>query len=113
MKKRTEAVERKWEPTKRWKPVPREKRQGMAPEAFEHRNIKVRVNILLDLDLVEFFKKRAAEPGAPPYQTQINGELRRVMQEAETPKADPVATLRQASRLINSAAGQIEKKRLA
>ena len=97
----------------RAKIVPQHKRHEMPPEAFEHRNIKVRVNMYLDLDVIEFFKKRAAEPGAPPYQTQINAELRRIVEEAQTPESDPVATLRQASRLINTAAGQIEKTRLA
>jgi uncharacterized protein (DUF4415 family) len=97
----------------RAKIIPRHKRREMPPEAFKHRNIKVRVNMYLDLDVIEFFKKRATKPGAAPYQTQINAELRRVIEEAERPKADPVATLRQASRMINSAAGQLEKRRPA
>ena len=69
--------------------------------------------VYLDLDVIEFFKRRAAEPGGAPYQTQINAQLRRVIEEAERPEADPVATLRQASRMINSAAGQLEKRRPA
>lgn len=75
--------------------------------------MKVRVNMYLDLDIVEFFKKRALEPGAAPYQTQINAELRRIIEEAQSSQSDPVAALRQASHLINTVTGQIEKKRSA
>lgn len=113
MKKRTKAVDPKWQPTKKWKLVAREKRIQVPVDALEPRNVKVRVNMYLDLDVIEFFKKRAAEPGAAAYQTQINAELRRVMEEAERPEADPVTTLRQASRMINSAAVKLEKRRPA
>jgi uncharacterized protein (DUF4415 family) len=40
---------------------------------------KVRITINLEADILEYFKDRAAEPNAAPYQTQINNELRRVM----------------------------------
>lgn len=40
---------------------------------------KVRISILLDEDVLEHFKQRAAAPNALPYQTQINNELRAVM----------------------------------
>jgi uncharacterized protein (DUF4415 family) len=41
---------------------------------------KVRVTMYLDADVLEYFKDRAARPNAAPYQTQINAELRRVME---------------------------------
>jgi uncharacterized protein (DUF4415 family) len=44
---------------------------------------KVKVSIYLDEVVVEYFRKRAESPDAAPYQTQINNELRRVM-EADT-----------------------------
>ena len=47
------------------------------------------------------------------YHTQINDVLRRYMDEHQASEVDPVAALRQATRLINTAAGQIEKKRSA
>ena len=50
------------------------------PEDLEKRNAKLTVSIRLDSDIVEFFKKRAAAPHAAPYQTQINTELRKVME---------------------------------
>ena len=40
---------------------------------------KVKVSIYLDSDVVEHFRERAAQPNAAPYQTQINNELRKVM----------------------------------
>jgi uncharacterized protein (DUF4415 family) len=40
---------------------------------------KVRVTMYLDSDVLEHFKKKAAEPNAAPYQTQINNELRKVI----------------------------------
>jgi uncharacterized protein (DUF4415 family) len=113
MKKKTNVIDPRWQPTKKWKPVERRARHEMPAQALEPRNIKVRVNMYLDLDVVEFFKKRALQAGASPYQTQINAELRRIIEEAQASKLDPVAALRQASRLINKATGQIEKKRSA
>ena len=41
---------------------------------------KVKVSIYLDDDVVEHFRLRAEGPNAAPYQTQINSELRKVME---------------------------------
>jgi uncharacterized protein (DUF4415 family) len=41
---------------------------------------KVKVSIYLDKDVVEHFRERAEQPNAAPYQTQINSELRKVME---------------------------------
>jgi uncharacterized protein (DUF4415 family) len=41
---------------------------------------KARITINLDADVLEYFKQRASEPHAAPYQTQINAELRRIME---------------------------------
>lgn len=41
---------------------------------------KVKVSIYLDGAVVEYFRSRAEQPNAAPYQTQINNELRRVME---------------------------------
>lgn len=40
---------------------------------------KLRINIMLDEDIVEYFKQRAALPNAAPYQTQINQILRELI----------------------------------
>ena len=41
---------------------------------------KVKITIYLDGDVVEYFRDRAGQPNAAPYQTQINNELKRIMQ---------------------------------
>jgi uncharacterized protein (DUF4415 family) len=41
---------------------------------------KVKVSMYLDEVVVEYFRKRAEPPDAAPYQTQINNELRRIME---------------------------------
>ena len=60
--------------------VPKNQRLVMPPEAHEPRNIKVRTNIHFDLDILNYFKERASLPGASPYQTQMNAELRKIME---------------------------------
>jgi uncharacterized protein (DUF4415 family) len=50
------------------------------PSATDPKNCKVKITTYLDADVLEFFKKRAEQPNAAPYQTQINNELRRVME---------------------------------
>ena len=40
---------------------------------------KVRVWLNLDVDVVDYFKQRAAQPQAAPYETQINDALRNIM----------------------------------
>ena len=40
---------------------------------------KLRINIMLDEDIVQYFKQRAALPNAAPYQTQINQILRELI----------------------------------
>ena len=63
------------------------KRRGMLPNLTEEDAVpsksKIRVTMLLDQDVLAYFKAKAQESGALPYQTQINQALRRVM-EAET-----------------------------
>ncbi|MEO8649536.1 MAG: BrnA antitoxin family protein [Acidobacteriota bacterium] len=41
---------------------------------------KVKVSIYLDSEVLGYFKERAGRPDAAPYQTQINNELRKVME---------------------------------
>jgi uncharacterized protein (DUF4415 family) len=51
---------------------------------------KLKVTIMLDADVLDFFKERAAEQGNLPYQTQINRELRKAMEKAKQPKSEVV-----------------------
>jgi uncharacterized protein (DUF4415 family) len=44
--------------------------------------IKVHVEIELDLEVLNYFKQRAAEPNAPSYETQISRVLREYVERA-------------------------------
>lgn len=41
---------------------------------------KEKISLYVDSDILEYFRQRAESPNAAPYQTQINNELRRVME---------------------------------
>ena len=51
------------------------------PEDVLLSNIKVQITLRVDLDVLEHFKKRASPSNAAPYQTQINAELRKIMEK--------------------------------
>ena len=59
--------------------VPRKHRHDAKPGETDLRNVKVGIHIKLDADIIEFFKARATEPNAAPYQTQINTALREIV----------------------------------
>lgn len=52
----------------------------MPPPDQLDRHTKVRITILIDNDILKFFKARASKRGKPPYQTQINQALREYME---------------------------------
>ncbi len=58
--------------------------------ATDLKNCKVKITILLDADILGFFKERATEKGNPPYQTQINNELRKAMENLKQPKGEVI-----------------------
>lgn len=68
--------------------IPR--RHVTAPGEVTLADCKVRVTICLDADVLEYFKERAALPNSAPYQTQINNELRAVMERGGRPFASLV-----------------------
>lgn len=51
---------------------------------YEPKHAKVRISIYLDADVLAYFRARAAQPHAAPYQTQINNELRAIMEREAT-----------------------------
>ena len=55
-----------------------EKVNGNGEHSTAH--AKVQITMKLDLDVLNYFKERALEPNAAPYQTQINNELRAIME---------------------------------
>jgi len=61
-----------------FKRVPRNR---LASKADLHpSNTKVQITMKIDLDILKYFKARAEKANSAPYQTQINSELRRVME---------------------------------
>lgn len=48
------------------------------PGETDTKNCKVKITMYIDADILEYFKNRAIQPNAAPYQTQINSELRKV-----------------------------------
>lgn len=50
---------------------------------YEPKRAKARISIYLDADVLAYFRARASQSNAAPYQTQINNELRAIM-ERET-----------------------------
>lgn len=72
----------------------------------QSRRVKVTVSIRLDQDVLEYFKQRAAPPHAAPYQTQINAELRAVMEREQqaTPPPSALAALAENPEFITAVA---------
>lgn len=50
------------------------------PNATKLENCKVKISMYLDADILEYFRNRARQPRAAPYQSQINNELRKIME---------------------------------
>ena len=72
----------------------------------EPRNTKVRISILIDLDVLNFFKEKASKTGALAYQTQINQILRSHMDGKEPVDANSLA---QNDRFIRAVAKRVKQ----
>jgi uncharacterized protein (DUF4415 family) len=72
----------------------------------EPRNTKVRISILIDLDVLNFFKERASRTGALAYQTQINQILRAHVERKESVDATSLA---QDDRFIRAVAKRVKQ----
>lgn len=85
-------------------------RRDITPE--EWREIgsgrKARITIMLDGDVLEYFKRRAAPPDAAPYQTQINQALREVMEGRAGQSAQAVDEL--ADRIAARVAAKLRER---
>ncbi len=90
------------------------KRRGVLP-AFRKKiedHTKDRITILLDKDVIEHFKSKAKDPGAFPYQTQINQALRNLIAQSQDDSEDIdeiKATLLNDKDFINQIAKLIRK----
>ena len=61
------------------------KRRGPLPNLQKQTDTtRVRVTMMLDADVVTYFKTMAAQPGSLSYQTHINQALRRIVHSADT-----------------------------
>ena len=84
-----------------------------AREMAQPENVRAAISIKIPVEVLEFFKAESEKSGRP-YQTQINDVLRaHVDTHLAEKEADPVAALRRAAQLINTAAARIKKKRSA
>ena len=63
----------------------------------------------LDLDVLNYFKERAAAANAAPYQTQINSELRRIMERNDN--GVPYSSLLDDDRFIAAIAERVQEHR--
>ena len=79
------------------------------PEDMRPSNTKVRVTMYLDLDVLNYFKERAAAANAAPYQTQINSELRRIMERNDN--GAPYSSLLDDDRFIAAIAERVQEHR--
>ena len=70
------------------------------------RNTKVRISILIDLDVLNFFKESASKAGALAYQTQINQILRTHMEGKDSVDATALA---QDDRFIQAVAKRVKQ----
>ncbi len=62
-------------------------RRVLPDRVIKPKDAKVKISLYLDGDILEYFRQRAAPTNAAPYQTQINNELRRVMENNSTEAA--------------------------
>ena len=46
----------------------------------KRKDSKTKISLYIDGDILEYFRQRAESPNSAPYQTQINHELRRIME---------------------------------
>jgi uncharacterized protein (DUF4415 family) len=81
-------------------------------EQTSARQVKVRISILLDLDVLNYFKARAAQPHAAPYQTQINNELRALMEGGSSRSSSPYSSLVDDDRFISAVAERVQERRV-
>src|SRR5690242_19783866 len=91
--------------TKKFKRLPRGTFLARKSET-ESRNTKARISILLDLDVLNFFKEKASKTGALAYQTQINRILRAHMEGKEAVEANALA---QDDRFIRAVAKRVNQ----
>lgn len=61
------------------------KKSPSQKESLEKRG-REKITIVLDSDILDFFRARAHQPDSPKYQAQINNELRRIVEASKQTK---------------------------
>ncbi|CAN5717107.1 hypothetical protein BH24ACI2_BH24ACI2_09780 [soil metagenome] len=89
----------------------------VSPEkVISRKDAKIRINICLDAEIVHHFRRRAESPHSAPYQTQINNELRAIMErDLRQEKAEIDATakkLLQDDDFLDALAERLKEKNL-
>lgn len=96
------------EKLKRMKRLPRGTFLAEPGTTTDPQRTKVRITLYLDKDVLNYFKERAAQPNAAPYQTQINNELRTLMEQARMPTIDCLQLL-QNKKFIAAVAEKVQE----
>jgi len=85
------------------------RRHVTKPGEVKLSDCKVRVTMYLDADVLEYFKQRATRPHAAPYQTQINSELRNVMEQKDN--GSRYSSLVEDEGFISAVAARVRERR--
>ena len=77
---------------------------------YNPKTAKVKISMYLDQDILNFFRARAAEPHAAPYQTQINQALREFMERSASTATIRRAALLEDEEFIVAVAGLVQTR---
>jgi uncharacterized protein (DUF4415 family) len=81
-------------------------------KVFARKDTKTRINICIDSDILQHFRNRAENPNAAPYQTQINAELRAIMEKDlanNTPLQNNVEDITKNKEFVRAVAEQLKE----
>jgi uncharacterized protein (DUF4415 family) len=101
------AIDPEFEFPEHFRRVPREQMRIAGKEDVHPRHTKIRVNIFLDEEIIKYFKRRANKPNTQPYQTQINAELRRIMEGSARRQIEERWVDRLATRIVEKLGRQL------
>jgi uncharacterized protein (DUF4415 family) len=86
------------------------RRYRRARHIVKSNEAKLKVTMYLDMDVISHFKQRAESPNAAPYQTQINAELRKIMDSEKSSEINQTAETIENEDIIIRIADRIAEK---
>ena len=87
----------------------RECHPNFKPEDLAPRNTRVTMELGLCLDILDYFKAKAAASGAETFEAQINAELRALMeQEKAAQPVEPYVALLEDERFLQALAAKLQ-----